>query len=62
MMTQIEYAIVGHYPGGLFRQPKPFIRFAGGRSRRKLEIIAQRMNKNGEVICRVRLVKKVFNP
>lgn len=51
----IEYAIVGNFTLGRYTH---FYRFAGGRSRRKLEGIAKRMNDNGEAICRVLLVRR----
>lgn len=58
-MTWIfEYAIIGHYPGPWLGRTKPFVRFAGGRSRRKLERIAKRMNESGEAFCRVSLTKR----
>jgi hypothetical protein len=50
-----EYAIVGHYAG--WRRTHSF-RFAGGRSRQKMERIAQRMNESGAATCRVLLVRR----
>lgn len=53
----IDWAIFGHETG--FRRRR-FVRFAGGRSRRKLEWIALRMNRSGEyqvTVCRIRVVR-----
>lgn len=50
-----EYAIAGHWHR---RRPTHFFQFAGGRSRRKLEWIAKRMNDSGEADCRVLLVRR----
>lgn len=54
----IEYAIIGHYRRW-GRRPESFVRFAGGRSRRKLQLLAQRMNENGHARCRVILMKRL---
>lgn len=50
-----EYAIVGNFTNVRYTR---FHRFAGGRSRRKLELIAKRMNESGEATCRVLLVRR----
>lgn len=55
-----DWAIIGYETG---RDPRyRVIRFAGGRSRRKLEWIAQRMNESGGYQVAIRWVRLVSKP
>lgn len=50
-----DWAIIGYMNG--FRRRTRIVRFAGGRSRRKLEWIAFRMNDTGDYRVSVRWVR-----